>query len=118
MNNAMLVIFPYRNEGVWMFDDEAAGLRQEPFVSGAPEIIDRLVAGIPGAEQGFALYFSERPFPGHRLKLDWLREEYGGNWYRADGMDGWLCPALLRYFPKAPPAIYCQAKPGGARPQS
>ena len=36
--NSIHVIFPYRKNGVWMFDDEAVGLKQEPFVSGAPEI--------------------------------------------------------------------------------
>lgn len=26
------------------------------------------------------------------------------------GMDGWLCPALLRYFPEAPRTLYVQVK--------
>ena len=40
MANAMLVIFPYRYEGTWVFDDERVGLEREPFVSGIPEMID------------------------------------------------------------------------------
>jgi hypothetical protein len=109
--NAIRVIFPYKQSGVWMFDDATVGLVREPFVSGAPEIIERLVANIPGAENGFALYFSEAPFPRHQAELIWLREEYGGNWYRPNGTDleGWLCPALLRYFSTAPARIYCRA---------
>lgn len=30
----MLTIFPYRHDGLWVFDDDSTGLRQEPFVSG------------------------------------------------------------------------------------
>ena len=29
---------------------------------------------------GFRLLFSARPFPGHTVKLEWRREESGGNW--------------------------------------
>jgi hypothetical protein len=110
--NSLRVIFPYRRNGVWMFDDAATGLSQEPFVAGIPEIIEDLVATIPGADEGFTLFFSERPFPGHQVTLEWAREEIGGNWYRVSGtqMEGWLCPALLRYFQEAPSRIYCRAE--------
>src|SRR5438105_1212537 len=80
MNNAIHVIFPYLKNGVWMFDDEAVGLTQEPFVSGVPEMIDTLVGDIPDANKGFALYFSEQPFPSFQMELERVREEYGGNW--------------------------------------
>jgi len=33
--NAIRAIHPFRYEGLWVFDDETVGLRQEPFVSGA-----------------------------------------------------------------------------------
>ena len=110
--NAIGVIFPYKQSGVWVFDDATVGLLREPFVSGAPEIIERLVAKIRGAENGFALYFSEAPFPRHQAELIWVREEYGGNWYRLNGTDleGWLCPALFKYFSTAPARIYCRAE--------
>ncbi len=61
--NAIRVIHPYKQLGVWVFDDEKGGLVQEPFVSGADVIIDRMVAGIPNADEDFALIFSGRPFP-------------------------------------------------------
>jgi hypothetical protein len=37
----------------------------------------------------------------------------GGNWYRADvpPSEGWLCPALFRYFETAPQEIYVRAEP-------
>ncbi|WP_299624295.1 hypothetical protein [Pelagibius sp.] len=40
-----------------------------------------MVAAIPGAEQGFTVIFSDRPFPGHQAAFEWRREEYEGNWY-------------------------------------
>ncbi len=112
MPNAVSVIFPYRKNSIWMFDDERVGLREEPFVCGAPEIIDKLVEGIPNAGLGFALYFSGAPFPDHQARLDWVREEGGGNWYRMAGTDreGWLCPALFNYFSEAPMKLYVKAE--------
>ena len=96
----------------WVFDDPRVGLVQEPFVSGSDEIIERLVREIPDAESGFTLIFSAEPFPGYQVELEWLRVEMSGNWYhcRELGMDGWLCPALLRYFDAPPKKIYAQFK--------
>jgi hypothetical protein len=47
------------------------------------------------------------------VKLEWRREESGGNWYYSDKyqMEGWLCPALFKYFAKAPREIYVRAEP-------
>jgi hypothetical protein len=113
--NAINVIFPYRHQGMWVFDDERVGLAKEPFVAGADTMIDKAVAAIPDAAKGFALVFSEHPFPGHKLKLEWRRNEGGGDWYFSPelGQEGWLCPALLRYFDRAPPHIYVEVKPRG-----
>ena len=110
--NALRVIHPYRHEGLWVFDDEAAGLVREPFVSGADTVIDRMVVAIPGAARGFTLVFSDRPFPGYQAAFEWRREEYEGNWYYSPELDmeGWLCPALFTYFDAAPPKIYAQFK--------
>ena len=79
--NAIGVIAPYKYEGMWVFDDPAVGLVREPFVSGIDTMIDRLLASIPDADKGFRLLFSSTPFPGYTVKLEWRREEYGGNWY-------------------------------------
>lgn len=115
MSNALLVIAPYKRHGTWMFDDEQAGLRGEPFVAGIPEIIDWAVRDIPDADQGFRLVFSSTPFPGYQVELVRTRDEYGGTWYRWAGHnhEGWLCPALFKYFPQAPEQLYCQALPLG-----
>jgi hypothetical protein len=47
--------------------------------------------------------FSANPFPGFDVELELIREEVGGNWYRwvKTGQEGWLCPALFKYFDKA-----------------
>jgi hypothetical protein len=112
MSNQIQIISPYWLHGTWVFDDPATGLVQEPFVSGVPEMIDDLVADIPDARQGFRLLFSSGPFPGFQRKLTWHREEFGGNWYKADEppMEGWLCPALFRYFEAAPAELYVRAE--------
>jgi hypothetical protein len=71
------------------------------------------VADIPNAHHGFRLLFSRQPFPGYQRKLTWVHGEMGGHWYRADRQDGegWLCPALLRYFDEPPAEIYVKAEP-------
>jgi len=110
--NALLVIAPYKYEGIWVFDDPAVGLSREPFIAGIDTMIDQAVVDIPNAEKGFRAIFSASPFPGADLKLEWRREESGGNWYYSDrfNMEGWLCPALLKYFPTAPRQIYVQVE--------
>lgn len=110
--NSMSVLFPYKYEGMWVFDDPDTGLHREPFVFGIDEIITGVVASIPNAENGFRLLYSTSPFPGFMVKLEWRREEYGGNWYYCPQMDkeGWLCPALFKYFDKAPTELYAKAE--------
>ncbi len=113
--NAIGVIAPYKYEGMWVFDDPAVGLNWEPFVAGIEKMIDQLVASIPNADNGFRLLFSASPFPGHTVRLEWRREESGGNWYFCPqfGLEGWLCPALFKYFDTAPPELYARAEPKG-----
>lgn len=110
--NAIIAIHPYKHTGLWVFDDPTKGLVQEPFVSGADEIIERMVQDIPEAQSGFTLLFSAAPFPGHQSMFEWRRSDMGGNWYySADlGIEGWLCPALFKYFERAPERIYAQFK--------
>jgi len=114
--NALNAIYPYRYEGLWVFDDPKVGLVQEPFVSGADLIIDRLTVQIPNAEKGFRLLFSATAFPGFTAQLEWRRADLSGNWYYSHELDreGWLCPALLKYFDAPPKTIYakCERKPG------
>jgi hypothetical protein len=113
--NAINVIAPYKHHGMWVFDDPRAGLHQEPFVAGADTMIDKAVANIPDAQGGFVMVFSSRPFPGHQIKLEWRRNDGSGDWYWSPELkqEGWLCPALLKYFQAAPKEIYVQVKARG-----
>ena len=109
--NAIAVIRPYKYLGLWVFDDERAGLVQEPFVAGADVLIDRALGakGIHG-DNGFLLTFSAGEFPGYDYRFTWLREGDGGNWYESEDFrtEGWLCPALFKYFDQAPAALYAK----------
>ncbi|MES2037745.1 MAG: DUF6717 family protein [Pseudomonadota bacterium] len=110
--NAINVIAPYKYLDMWVFDDERVGLLQEPFVCGADTMIDQVVATIPDPESGFIMLFSADPFPGHQITLSWRRADSNGNWYFSEQLDmeGWLCPALLKYFEQPPKEIYVQVK--------
>ena len=112
--NFIGVLFPYKFNGQWVFDDDRVGLHREPFVAGIDTIIDELVfvCGIPKAEKGFKLLFSDRSFPGWNISLHWSKEESGGNWYFCPQFckSGWLCPALFKYFEKAPQRLFARAE--------
>ena len=111
--NAIMVIAPYRYQGTWVFDDSSSRLVREPFVAGVPEMIDVLVKDIPNADKGFRLLFGATPFPGHQKKLTWLRGDSGGNYYALDDppMEGWICPAMFKYYSTAPANLYVRAEP-------
>ena len=111
--NTLMVIVPYKYEGLWVFDDAAVGLSKEPFIAGIDSLIDKATANIPDAQHGFRAIFSARQFPGASFKLEWRRAESDGNWYYSPefNQEGWLCPALFKYFKNAPPEIYVKVEP-------
>jgi hypothetical protein len=112
-SNSIMVIAPYYSSGTWMFDDPSVGLRREPFVEGVPEMIDLLVKDIPNAKEGFRLLFSASPFPDYQKKLVRVRPSGSGNYYRFEdsSMEGWVCPAMFRYFKSPPESVYVKAEP-------
>lgn len=120
INNTMLRIAPYWSSGTWAFDDDAHGLVAEPFVCGAPAMIDHVLATarIPLAEarrRGIGLIFSATPFPGaHKVALR-VRPDSGGTWYRFEepALEGWLCPAMFHYFDTAPERLHIRAELAG-----
>lgn len=120
-----MILYPYFLGSTWVFDDPATGLKAEAFVLGIPAMIDRILAlkQVPAARQGFAMTFAAEPFPGHDVELHWQRPDVNsGNWYAGDvagvRMEGWLCEALFKYFPDAPPRIFvrCDPLPAGVNP--
>jgi hypothetical protein len=110
--NSLFCLTPYKHEGIWVFDDPTVGLLREPFVLGIDAMLDRLTIGISDAGRGFTLLFSPQPFPGFAAELRWRREEHGGNWYYSPQfeIEGWLCPALFKYFEKAPKSLFAKAE--------
>jgi hypothetical protein len=111
-DNAMFFITLRRDEGVWHFTDKARGLVKEPLVAGIPKILEELIEdeGLPikKAVKGLRVVFAGRKFPGSQLELRRGKKESGGAWYSTeDELEGWLCPALLKFFQKAPPKLYC-----------
>lgn len=112
--SGVLVLNPYLEGDVWLFDDPATGLFREPFVGTVNGMIDRLAASITNPDRGIRLLFSDRPFPGCSASFEWVRaDELEGHWYRAADTEeeGWLCPALFHYFTEAPETIYAKAEP-------
>jgi hypothetical protein len=112
LTNSLFVIKPYKWNGTWVFDDAAVGLIKEPFVSGVPAIIEEATKNISNAEKGFVAIFSSKPFPGFDVELDFVKEEYSGNWYKwtKTNQEGWLCPALFKYFETAPQHLYIKVE--------
>lgn len=108
----VMSLIPYRYHGMWVFDHEPTNARAEAFVCGMSEIIDQMLidSGIDPhtVRDGFRLTFSGVAFPNHTHSLTWQRPEAGGNIYVCDQnkMGGWLCPALLWFFDKAPKKLY------------
>lgn len=113
MANQIMVIHPYREHGTWVFDDPAVELKKEPFIAGVPELINILTSTIPNANSGFKLLFSSSAFPGYQFRLSRTISEHEGWWYLEEdlGMEGWLCPALFKYFKQAPKYIFVKAEP-------
>ncbi len=104
-------IYPYKSEGEWMFDDESVGLQREILFT--EQLIELAVADFSElAEQGFCLTFDSEAFEGYQYKLDWVKGDDSGNTYYCPELDaeGWLCPALFKYFDEAPKHIYVAVK--------
>lgn len=115
--NSIHCIHPYMSGNTLVFDDAAAGLVREPLI-GKTDLILMQAARLAGADPNhFTLFFADGPFPGRQAVAIWLEkgEANYGDWYRVTlpdigTVDGWLCPALLKYFPQAPPSIHFQIK--------
>ena len=109
--NTINVIFPYKiGPTMWAFDDANKGLQCEPFVGQTNTIIDAMVKDLNNPEKGFMLFFSRTRFVDAKIKLEWVKydNEFDGNWYKetSTGTQGWLCPALLKYFETAPKEVW------------
>lgn len=111
MTTTIMTIYPYKYEDLWVFDDPYMGLEKEPFVSGADDIIDMMVLPLKNANYGFKLLFSKTAFNGFQHSLTRLFYEDDGWWYLHEdsGVQGWLFPALFKYFNDVPEILYLAA---------
>lgn len=122
MSNSLFIIEPYRKGAAWVFDAPEHGLRAEPFVLGASEIIDLILESHDvDPEAPFRLIFAAAPFPGPTLRMDRQEKDFGGYWYAVNessnvppahlGRRAWLCPATLKFFPAGhPQSIFARAE--------
>ena len=76
MTNASNVIFPDKDNGVWV-DDPNDGLPREPFVASTDRMIN-------GSWPIFRTLPARQAISWPWVQLDWLREDGGGNWYRSE----------------------------------
>lgn len=93
--------------GRWEFDDLSRGIKGEEFHEGIGRMIDSLLdkyVDIPITQ--FRLSFSHAPFVDYQARLDWIKQEDFGNWYKMNDIEGWLCPVLYQYFQTPPKHIY------------
>jgi hypothetical protein len=111
MNN-VFVLYPKRSTfGIWAFDDETRGLKNEPFVGETNDLIDKMAV-----ESGYelednlqvALLFAATEFPNHQCDLTLVETSPTGTTYQDEMSDlfPWLCPAMFKYFPEAPKKMY------------
>ena len=115
--NSLFLLEPTRNRfGIWSFNDESTDLMNEPFVGETNDLIDAMVLEsgykLESAANGIALIFSANHFPGAQCELTLTETSPNGSTYRCPKfkLNPWLCPALFKYFPKAPQKLYAMVK--------
>jgi len=104
MGNSLFVIEARKSGKIWVFDDPQREVFNEALVSGVPELIQHFVGEEADKAQ---IIFADHEWPGAMacLKRVEIPEEksFGGTWYMAEnGMMGWLCSCLQKYFPVSP----------------
>lgn len=106
--NQINVIFPFKKNNVWVFNDEEVDLYEEPFVSNVNPIIELVV----GDKTSFTAFISHSFIPGEQIilqqVLDSDNSDFGDGWYemKGTGLICWLCPATLKYFDFYPDEIH------------
>ena len=95
--------------------EDGAGFDPVTVADHAAEQAVRDILAIERPEDGFRMIFSAGEFPAYDFRLDWEREGEGGNYYSSEQfeMEGWLCPALLKYFDAAPESLYVKVEAKG-----
>jgi len=124
--NIMNIIMPYRHTDspdIWVFDDEARGLESEPFIGEANQLLDYADEKLGGKGKLVVFFRADMgvdPVQQHydsvSVEARLIESDASGSTYSAEvsregvvhlmADDLWLCPALLKYFDKAPRRIH------------
>lgn len=108
----------HQGENTWCFDIPFAGIIDEPFVDGIPELIEfhlnRKGKLKEAKKTGICVLFSgttKKPDcfkNGIYAKLQRREEDNGGCWYwdAAAKAHGWLCPNLYQFFARPPRQVH------------
>lgn len=101
-------IYPYKDNGFWVFDDPSKGLEKEGLVLGIDVMLDLLTQNKTGI---ITLTVSDEPIAGGMV-LDYQGEgsvdgdDWSLYWSRDLKQEGWLCPNFKKYFPVPPAKLY------------
>ena len=100
----------YKENGIWFFDDDSHGIKEEPFICGSSDITDFILKekGIfNGSHRGVKMYFSDQKESEDMVELKKI-EDLPDKWarYVYQGMEGLLCPLALKYFGCHPQEIF------------
>mgnify|MGYP003632183123 CR=1 FL=1 len=109
--NQLNIVHPYMWFDQWVFDDPDVDLVREPFVAGA----DTMLSHVTKDADRCTLVFSKESFPTHNFKIkrSSIKAPVGTNYIYDTPMGSlnvWLCPALFKYFKRAPKNIYFEVK--------
>jgi hypothetical protein len=100
------VIYPYKRNHIWYFNDVSRDVYAEPFCGDINRMIDHMIVHFPPCDV-FKATFSDRPFKDWMMEMVKLEDSI----YTAYGYTGYLCPVLFKYFKNAPKHIYVKAEP-------
>lgn len=110
--NAIMAIYPRRENGVWLFSDRMIGVTNELFVASFSRLIDELVKPKAIGNGPFRMTFSTQPFEGWERRVDFVDGDRTGTRWRLVGQEdliGWLCPVLFKYIDNIPASMYARA---------
>lgn len=76
-SNALYTITAYKKQQLWCFDDSSRNIKEEPFVCGASELIDKLVLDKYGKKKRkVSFVFSETPIKDYDCLLTLTEAHY------------------------------------------
>lgn len=104
-NNSLYIIYPYKQNGIWMFDDKERDIKGEAFVAGADTVLDKLCKG----RVDCTIVFSHIKFPSAKLTAKYISGDItsGTDYYCPEVEQNlWLCPTLGAYYNYSPEIIY------------